>query len=291
MITEDKFGLKPIWEAILEIYDEFCKICDRHGLRYYVTDGNALGAVRHKGFIPWDDDLDVCMPRPDYEKFIEIAQRELPGHLKFVYWRNTPEYYWLFGKIQDARREVVERVEKQVGHMLSGGLFLDVFPIEGYPEGRWQIFWVKFKNLFLLPLSRYRLRTYRTQSKKGKKAWIIGMLMSPFFPCWRTQPKMMAFLDGQLKKFPFEMSRNTGRACSRINVLYRSPVLRSAWGTPKMMEFYDRQVPLPSDYDAHLRSEFGPNYMTPPPASKQHPTHGYSYRCAWWLGPTKPSSK
>ena len=70
MITEDKFGLKPIWEAILEIYDEFCKICDRHGLRYYVTDGNALGAVRHKGFIPWDDDIDLAMSSEDPSPYL-----------------------------------------------------------------------------------------------------------------------------------------------------------------------------------------------------------------------------
>lgn len=282
----DPFNLSPIWDAVFEIYDEFAKICDRHQLRYYVTDGNALGAVRHGGFIPWDDDLDVSMPRPDYERFIEYAKQELPPHLKFVYYENTPEYYWLFGKVQDTRREVVEAVEKKVGHILSNGLFLDVFPIEGYPNPGWQTLWEKIKGAFLLPLSRYRLRTYKTQSKKGKKAWLIGMLMSPFVPFWRSQKSFMAFLDGQLKRYSFDKCSMTGRACSRLNVLKRVPAPREIWGKGKLIDFDGRKVPVPDDVHAHLRNEFGPNYMTPPPADQQHPTHGYSYRCAWWLGPT-----
>lgn len=287
MNNEDKFGLKPIWDAVLEIYEEFAKVCEKNGLRYYVTDGNALGAVRHKGFIPWDDDLDVCMPRPDYEKFIKLGDAELPPHLRIVHYSNTPEYYWLFAKIQDTRREKVEEVEKKVGHMLSNGVFIDIFPIDGYPMGKVDQFIVKLKNVFLLPLYRYRTRPYKIQSRKGKIPWIAGMLMSPFIPFWRSPQQMMAKMDAELMRFPFETSDMTGRACSRTHVLYRPPTPRSAWGKGKKVEYYDREVLIPENVDAHLRSEFGPNYMTPPPLSCQHPTHTYSHRCPWWLGPTK----
>ena len=78
------YGLRPLWDALYEIYEEFAKICDKHGLRYYAFAGTLLGAIRHNGFIPWDDDLDVAMPRPDYEKFIQISKTELPRHLNFV---------------------------------------------------------------------------------------------------------------------------------------------------------------------------------------------------------------
>ena len=113
-----KINLKPVWDAVLNVYREVAQICDKHGLRYYLTDGTALGAVRHKGFIPWDDDFDMSMPREDYQKFIEIARNELPEHLKFVNWENTPEFTLLFGKVQDTRADFVKSIEAECGYML-----------------------------------------------------------------------------------------------------------------------------------------------------------------------------
>ena len=77
-------NLKPVWSAILEVYDQYALVCNRFGLRHWVAYGTLLGAVRHKGFIPWDDDFDVFMPREDYERFLSIADTELPEYLKIV---------------------------------------------------------------------------------------------------------------------------------------------------------------------------------------------------------------
>ena len=84
------YNLAPVWKVVLDIYREFAAICQRHSLRHYAAFGTALGAVRHKGFIPWDDDFDVMMPRPDYERLIEIAPSELPAHLQFLSKKTTP---------------------------------------------------------------------------------------------------------------------------------------------------------------------------------------------------------
>ena len=69
-----KLDMRPIWDALLHVYEEFARVCDENNLRYYLAEGSAIGALRHKGFIPWDDDLDVIMPRPDYERFRQIRQ-------------------------------------------------------------------------------------------------------------------------------------------------------------------------------------------------------------------------
>ena len=111
-LGEDKFGLQQVWDGVFNVYKEFAKICEEHKLRYYVSDGCALGAVRHGGFIPWDDDLDVSMPRADYEEFLLIAESKLPPHLKIVTWRNTSQYNALFAKIQDSREQFVREVEQ-----------------------------------------------------------------------------------------------------------------------------------------------------------------------------------
>ena len=78
--------------------------------------------------------MDVAMPRPDYEKFIRISKKELPMHLKFVNWTNTHEFHMIFGKIQLADAEQVKKLEEQMGRTLSNGVFIDIFPLDGYPE-------------------------------------------------------------------------------------------------------------------------------------------------------------
>ena len=116
------FNLRPVWDATLEVYKAVAALCDKHHLRYYVTYGCALGAVRHRGFIPWDDDFDMSMPREDYQRFIALATKELPPYLKFVNWRNTPEFSMLCGKIQDVREDRIKSIEKSCGRLLSNGI-------------------------------------------------------------------------------------------------------------------------------------------------------------------------
>ena len=89
---------------------ELDRLCKAHNLRYYISDGTALGAVRHKGFIPWDDDLDVVMPRPDYEVFIKHANEWLNKPFEMVCPENDDKYPLPFGKVQDASTTLIERL-------------------------------------------------------------------------------------------------------------------------------------------------------------------------------------
>ena len=182
-LTEpDTLGLLPLQEAIYSIYDDFATICDRNGLRYYALGGTLLGAVRHNGFIPWDDDLDVAMPRPDYEKFIEIAKRELPAHLKFMNWQDVPEMEVLFGKVQETRKSVVEDLEKRLGITLSCGIYIDIFPLDGYPAAKVQRGLMKLKHMFLSPLWHYYTRNFSECRLKGKMAILIGRVLAHILP-------------------------------------------------------------------------------------------------------------
>ena len=105
-------------------------VCREHGLTYYIYDGTMLGAVRHGGFIPWDDDLDIAMPRPDYEKFIKHANEWLPDPYDFVSYECDPTYPLPFGKVQDGSTTLIERPHLPY----LGGLYIDVFPIDGVPS-------------------------------------------------------------------------------------------------------------------------------------------------------------
>lgn len=289
MDYEQKYHLRPLWNSLLAIYNEFAKICDRNGLRYYGFAGTALGAVRHNGFIPWDDDLDVAMPRPDYEKFVGLAKKELPEHLKFVNWKNTPEFRQLFGKIQDSRREKVEEIEEGQGRMLSNGVYIDIFPIDGYPTSSLEKLWIIIRDAVLKPLERFHLDKYSHQSAKGKVLWLVGMAISPVFFWLRKQPQFMSIYERTLLKHPFDASEQVGDIGYWTNVLCHKSLPKDVWGTPVPHAFDGQTIMLPAKVVAHLVNNFGKDYMNMPPEAKRKPSHQYAWRCPWWLGPTKQS--
>lgn len=284
-MKERTINLKPVWSAILEVYQEIAKICERHGLRYYVTDGTAIGAIRHHGFIPWDDDFDMSMPREDYDKFIAYAKTELPSYLKFVNWQNTPEFSLLFGQVHDSRREKVAAVEKACGYELSLGIYVDIIPIDGYPESCLERWFVRKYAYLLRSIWRAKGGVFSQQSCRGKILMCIGKILSILMPWIQTQTDVLAICEKLLRRHPFNGSRYSGRASVYLTGLNRPPLPSSWWGMGKMVDFENIKVPVPQDYDAFLRFYFH-DYMKLPPLEKRCPSHEYSYKCAWCYGPT-----
>ncbi|MGD0167867.1 MAG: LicD family protein [Gaiellaceae bacterium] len=125
--------LRRLQLAELEILKEFQRICSEYSLRYYLLGGSALGAVRHRGFIPWDDDIDVGLPRPDFEKFGELCETELDPR---YFWQTTATdrlFYNIFGKV---RANNTEMLEQGSAHLpIHHGIYIDVFPLDGVPRG------------------------------------------------------------------------------------------------------------------------------------------------------------
>lgn len=283
--NNDPFGLRPIWEASMEVLDSFAEICDRHGLRFFVTDGNAIGIARHNGhFIPWDDDLDVSMPYPDYLKFLDVCAAELPRHLKLVNWRNEPEFNMHFSKIQDVRRDKILEVEKKTGRVLSNGIFIDVFPIYGCHDSVVGRFYVKTKNVIVNCIERFAMRKFSKETIKGKVAWLFGAMFSVFAPRLRTREDFLKFYEKELARVPYGSTKVTGRALLLNHVRRFYPL--SCWGNGTLRtNFEGRAVPIPQDFHTYLFNTYS-DYMQLPPESNRKPTHGYGFHCNWWLGPT-----
>ena len=144
-------NIRILQQVDLEIVKEVVKICDAHNLKYYMLGGTMLGAIRHKGFIPWDDDIDLGMPRDDYEKFLEIAETELPETYKVVNYRNTPEYQYYITRILDTDTKVEEeRIGNENRYTHAS---IDIFPIDGTPNNA--IARVIKANEFLLIINLY----------------------------------------------------------------------------------------------------------------------------------------
>lgn len=124
------YDIKPLHDKLLGVLLAIDKVCREHNLTYYLLYGTMLGAVRHKGFIPWDDDLDIGMPRESYEQFIAHAREWLPEYMEFVCPENDKTYPIAFGKVQDARTTIIERAHLKY----VGGIYCDVFPLDGTSE-------------------------------------------------------------------------------------------------------------------------------------------------------------
>lgn len=127
------YDIRPLQLRILEILLVLDKVCKEHNLRYYLWAGTMLGAVRHKGFIPWDDDLDIAMPRKDYDLLMENAKEWMPEPFEVVSYETDAENYPLpFAKIQDGSTTLIERMHLSY----LGGIYLDVFPLDGMPSSK-----------------------------------------------------------------------------------------------------------------------------------------------------------
>ena len=130
---DDNHELRQLQLVELDIMALFRSICEKHHLRYFMVGGTMLGAIRHKGFIPWDDDMDVGLPRTDYEKFIQIAPAELPEGYDFLNYKLQSDYNRYFSRLVDTRVSVYNASNSKT---IIEHAWLDIFPLDGMPTGK-----------------------------------------------------------------------------------------------------------------------------------------------------------
>lgn len=256
------YDIRTLQLRLLRILKAFDKTCREHGLRYYLEDGTLLGAVRHGGFIPWDDDVDIMMPRPDYERLIRHSREWLPKPYEFVCFENDPKYPLQFGKVQDASTTLIERP-----HLYYlGGAYIDIFPIDGVPDTekeqrRHDRRYHRLKSLLYL--------TWRDPYKHGRgpASWYPLLLRR----IWRPE-KVQRLMREHSLRYPFEESKYVANLFDNMRgILDREKELGP--GTP--IRFEDAEFISVADTDTHLRRLFG-DYMTPPPPDKIE-QHGFYY--------------
>lgn len=131
-IVETPAGLRALQLCETELLDTFVGICRKHGLRYCIIAGTLLGAVRHQGFIPWDDDIDVAMPREDYDRFAAICKQELDPRFFYQDPETDPHYYLTYAKLRKNDTFVYE--ERFRNSRFHKGAFLDIFPLDFCPK-------------------------------------------------------------------------------------------------------------------------------------------------------------
>jgi lipopolysaccharide cholinephosphotransferase len=204
-------NLRKLQLMELDILRQVTETCNRHGLRYYLLGGTFLGAVRHQGFIPWDDDIDIGMPRADFEKFCRLAEQQLEKPLGFVSYKNNPEHIYFHPRVYNFNSRVIDRsgVEEKETHA-----WIDIFPLDGMPGNKVIRKLHGFRLLFLRLLFMYSQFDKIVAVSVKKRVWYEQMLVNigkviKFDNILNTK-KIMHKIDRTLKHLDYETSSYVG---------------------------------------------------------------------------------
>lgn len=264
--------LKLIQEKGLGLLHEFLRIAEKHQLTYYIIGGTLLGAVRHKGFIPWDDDIDIAMPREDYNRFITLSSSEYRSPFRLVTDQTDETYRRVYACLQDSSTQIkLTHGNKEV----IFSLWLDILPIDGMPEKGWSRF--IHEKLYLFTRMMVHLSNFDRQVDQNRKnrsllektvigfanktkieRWIDYKFWSKCYNRILTKYDMTAFYSGSLP------------GAYKLGELVPSRL----WGAGCQIEFEGLLVNAPEHYSEYLATIYGSDYLTPPPAEKRIP-HQY----------------
>lgn len=242
----------------LDILKTFIEICEKLNLKYYLLGGTLLGAVRHKGFIPWDDDIDVGMPRSDYEKFIKLAQDHFPKNYFLQTCYTDDEFPANFAKI---RKSDTAFIESSAAHLkMNHGVYIDVFPLDYYPEKNTLSFNIKAKFLSLRIDDALKLN-----NEYNPKVRIIKAIARILFPSWKKAVIKRDRLYRSIKKG--RKLANHGGAWGEKEIV---PI--EWYGEGVLAQFENLKVRMPSEFDKWLTQVYG-DYMQLPPLEKRKAHH------------------
>ena len=253
--------LKKLHQVELEILDEFVRICDKYNLKYFLVAGTLLGAVRHKGYIPWDDDLDVGMPRKDYEEFIKICSKELDEKYMLDSKDTNSKYYLDFIKIR--KKDTIFEQDFQVNYDGPKGIWLDVFPYDNAKSDTSKKTYIQFKlNKIIFSILHYKNNFFLSDRKLLIKK-MIGFLFRPISNTFllNIQDKILK-LDAKKNEYNYFISLTT-------TYDYKSQLLKKDNYLPTTkLEFEGKMYDVPKEYDYILKRIYG-NYMELPPEEKR----------------------
>lgn len=262
----DQQTLKKVQPVLLEMLQEIDRVCREQGIAYFLYRGTMLGSVRHQGFIPWDDDLDVAMLRSDYDRFCAIAPTALGEKYTFQTWHTDPGYAHPFGKLR--KRNTVYLEAKGGKPLKENGFYVDVYPLDYVPEdpGAYHALAGKLVQLYRLKLMK---SGYTPWMEDKKILWKkrIGYLLYQTAALFVTQQKLIDAYEALIRQVP------AGSRVYEQSALTRDYSFDLSWfSTLEDRPFEDGAYPVPAEYDRILTALYG-DYMQLPPEGQRENRH------------------
>lgn len=258
---------KKIQYAGVQILEEFDRVCEENNLKYSLAYGTLIGTIRHKGFIPWDDDIDVFMPREDFNKLREVYKSKFKPTFFYQTNKTDPEYFYLLDKVR--LNNSIFRESFVSKYNIHHGIYIDIFPLDFIPKQK------VMRRLHFLAVNFYRTGVMAKypmlRARTGKKKWVF-MALRLFYAVFPL-------------KFLYERAQTVAQKYNNVEDKTRFDVV-SFFGPYKMREIHDASVfdkiikgqfmghkfNVIAEYDSYLKRVYG-DYMKLPPEEKRSTRH------------------
>lgn len=245
----------------LDILKSITNFCEKYGISYFLAYGTLIGAVRHKGYIPWDDDIDLIMPRPDYERFCKEYKDDEKDYYEVLNSYTDVSCYINFTKVHDTRTRFQEGYSQENSY----GVFVDVFPLDGYIDKKQML---KCHRLFRL----IRFKNFKWHSRNS---FIKNMILTIIrIILWFLDIRsLLNKLESESKRKPFEGSEYVYFFSEKTE-----PIKKELFDEYTYAIFEEQQYRIPKRYDELLTLTYG-DYMKLPPEEQRVNKHQAK---AWW---------
>lgn len=250
--------MNALQKRVLELFQAFLQVCQQLDLSYFLVCGSALGAVKYQGFIPWDDDMDLAMLRPDYEVFLAKAQPLLPQHIFLQNYKTDPAFPAIYSKL---RLSGTVFLEESAQHLpIHHGIFLDLFPLDGYPA----------EPSLQRKLERQKRRYRRRLAAAFSGTCAPSRCLIRLLGLHRQTAAVAAAYERAITRYPAPGSALLANHGNWQGSLDYTP--QAEFGDGVLAQFQGLEVRIPAGYDAYLRRKYGDYWQDPPPeAQRGHP--------------------
>lgn len=259
--------LRRMQLLLLENLIEFDRVCRKNNIKYVIGFGTLLGAVRHKGFIPWDDDADICMTREEYEKLKKV-QSELNSNICFFQDNSTEASYpWGYGKVRHANTKYIRLGQEHLKHRT--GLMIDIFPMDDIPK---TLFGMKLRELTGFVLRKMTYSHVACKSATSKMARFVYGLIA-VIPA-RFTHELSLLLQKKENNHTVNRAHMIFFPPDGLKIRTNRPLEKYGWSKEWLTEvaeyeFENHKFLGPRDFDACLKWSYGPYYMELPPMSER----------------------
>lgn len=253
-----EIGLKDLQKIELEILKYLDMICRENDIKYFLCGGTVLGAVRHGGFIPWDDDVDVMLFRDEYERLIDILHKK-HSRYKILSTKTQNDYFFPFARLVDTNTVLIESF---FPHISDLGVCIDIFPIDYFPNDEHGGKRIK-RKFYFYKLLRFNSLFFNIPNKCSKGR--IYLLLQPICRCIGYK-----YFDKKLEPIIKKINKEK----TKYSIMLNSIKETSWFDSHKMLFFEGYEFPVPIEYDKYLRNSYG-DYMKLPPREARVAPHGF----------------